>query len=109
MTKGYHDRLADYISTETYRQHNPQIGDGIDNFRAFLAGLARQDQSMTYQKVYNVIGSGNFVATLSAVNLAGTDLAVMDLFRVDKGRIAEHWDVIEEITPRETWVNSGKF
>ena len=36
-------------------------------------------------------------------------LAVVDLYRVTDGRIVEHWDVSEEITPAETWVNTGKF
>jgi predicted SnoaL-like aldol condensation-catalyzing enzyme len=43
------------------------------------------------------------------MTLAGVDTAVIDLFRVADGRIVEHWDVMEEITPEETWVHSGKF
>jgi hypothetical protein len=46
---------------------------------------------------------------MSEMTLAGVDTAVIDLFRVTDGRIVEHWDVMEEITPEETWVNSGKF
>ena len=29
--------------------------------------------------------------------------------RFEHGKIVEHWDVIEEVTPEDTWVNSGKF
>ena len=36
-------------------------------------------------------------------------MAVIDLYRVEAGRIVEHWDVMEEILPRDQWVNSGKF
>ncbi len=56
-----------------------------------------------------MIGSGSFVAALSKMNLGGVEMAVTDLFRVDDGKIVEHWDVIEEITPVDTWANSGKF
>jgi predicted SnoaL-like aldol condensation-catalyzing enzyme len=31
-------------------------------------------------------------------------------FRVERGTIAEHWDTIETIAPRDTWQNTnGKF
>ena len=63
----------------------------------------------TYEHVHLVIGCGDLVAALSQVHLNDAELAVIDLFRVESGRIVEHWDVIEEITPEETWVNSGKF
>lgn len=64
---------------------------------------------MVYEKVHVLIGSGGFVAAMSKMQLAGVDMAVIDLFRVADARIVEHWDVMEEITPKDTWVNSGKF
>lgn len=102
-------KLTDYISSDTYVQHNPLIGDGLAGLGAFLADLAEQGRTMVYERVYLVIGCGDFVAALSKMNLAGNDMAVIDLFRVANGRIVEHWDVMEEITPAQTWVNSGKF
>lgn len=109
LQNGEFDKLTDYISTESYVQHNPEIGDGLAGLEAFMAGLADQGHTMVYDEIYNVIGSGSFVAALSKMNLAGADMAVIDLFRVDNDRIVEHWDVMEEIMPQETWVNSGKF
>jgi predicted SnoaL-like aldol condensation-catalyzing enzyme len=43
------------------------------------------------------------------MDVAGTDTAVIDLYRVADGRIVEHWDVTEPILPASEWVNSGKF
>ena len=103
------DRVTEYISTETYIQHNPLVGDGLEGLAAFAAQLAADGQSMVYDEVHRVIGSGNFVASLSKMRLGDTDMAVIDLFRLEDGLIVEHWDVMEEITPKETWVNSGKF
>lgn len=109
LVGGDYERLTDYISTETYIQHNPHIGDGLAGLGTFVTELEADGKKMVYEEVHNVIGCGNFVAALSKMNLGGTDMAVIDLFRVEDGRIVEHWDVMEEITPRETWVNSGKF
>ena len=109
LENGEFDKVTDYVSTETYLQHNPQVGDGLEGLAAFVGSLAEQGLSMVYEKVHKVIGRGNFVATLSKVDFAGTPMAVIDLFRVEDGRIVEHWDVMEEILPEDRWVNSGKF
>ncbi|NQU37405.1 MAG: nuclear transport factor 2 family protein [Actinobacteria bacterium] len=103
------ERLGDYISADTCIKHNPNIADGIEGLRTYLSSLAEAGHPMVYTELHNVIGCGNFVAAMSKKNLAGTDYAVIDLFRVADSRIVEHWDVVEEISPEETWVNSGKF
>jgi predicted SnoaL-like aldol condensation-catalyzing enzyme len=64
---------------------------------------------MVYEETHNVVGCGNFVAVLPKMNYAGTDMAVIDLFRVEGGLIVEPWDVMEEIPAVDQWVNSGKF
>ena len=102
-------RLNDYISDETFVQHSPEIADGIDGFRAFLAALAGRGERFVYEEIHNVIGCGDLVVAMSKANLAGADMAIIDLFRVEAGRVVEHWDVMEEITPEGDWVNSGKF
>ena len=109
LVGGDFGKLSRYISADTYIQHNPDIADGIDGLTAFVAGLAAEGTSMAYDEIHKVIGCGDFVAALSKMTLGGTDMAVIDLFRIESGKIVEHWDVIEEILPEETWVNSGKF
>ncbi len=109
LQNGQFDKVTDYVSTETYIQHNPQVGDGLDGLNAFVESLAEQGIAMRYEQIHRVVGCGNFVAVLSAMDLGGTAMAVIDLFRVDAGKIVEHWDVMEEILPEDQWVNSGKF
>ncbi len=109
LKDGEYDKLTDYISSEIYTQHNPGVGDGLAGLGVFVESLAARGLSMVYQEIHKVIGCGNLVAALSKMDLGGTEMAVVDLFRVDDGLIVEHWDVMEEIPPKETWVNSGKF
>ncbi|MDX2380674.1 MAG: nuclear transport factor 2 family protein [Acidimicrobiia bacterium] len=109
LTDGDLDKLTDYISIATFIQHNPHIADGIDGLTAFIGGLAADGKTLVYKRTDLVIGRGNFVAALSEVDLGGTAMAVIDLFRLTDGHIVEHWDVMEEIPPIDTWVNSGKF
>jgi len=57
-----------------------------------------------------VLGEGNFVLVVSEGSLADNHSSFYDLFRVADGKIAEHWDTIETIPPREVWKNdNGKF
>lgn len=109
LVGGNVDKVTDYISSETYHQHNPQVGDGLEGFAAFVEQLAADDIAMQYNEVHLVIGCGDFVAALSEMRLGDQPIAVMDLFRVADGKIVEHWDVMEDILPEDQWVNSGKF
>ncbi len=109
LMNGRWDTISDYVSTESFVQHNPLIDDGIDGLTAYVESVAEQGDSVVYEKVHKIVGHGNFVAAMSRLNLAGIDTAAIDLFRVADGRIVEHWDVMEEIMPQDQWVNSGKF
>ncbi|MEX0350885.1 MAG: nuclear transport factor 2 family protein [Paracoccaceae bacterium] len=102
------ERITDYISTETYIQHNPMIGNGLDGLGAALAAMAEAGQIMTYTNTPIVVAEGNFVFTASEGALGETPTAFFDLFRVENGKIVEHWDTVSEI-PSEMAHENGKF
>ncbi|WP_410567312.1 hypothetical protein [Amycolatopsis sp. cmx-4-61] len=65
---------------------------------------------LEYTTLHRVLGEGDFGLTMAEGHLAGEHTAFYDLFRVENGLIAEHWDVLERIPPREQWRNdNGKF
>ena len=99
-----HDALEKYVSTEKYIQHNPQVPDGIDAVKQFLA-----TQDFNYDFIFKVIGQGNHVVSYSKAIFDGKELAVFDIFRIENGKIVEHWDNMEPIPPRSEWANTGKF
>lgn len=104
------DRLADYADPENYIQHNPAVGDGFAALGAALKAMADAGTPMTYTANHMVLGEGSFVLSVSEGEFLGKHSAFYDLFRVENGKIAEHWDAIEEILPREAWKNdNGKF
>ena len=53
--------------------------------------------------------NNKFRATLCKATFEGEELAQVDIFRVEDGKVVEHWDNYERVPPREEWVNSGKF
>jgi len=57
-----------------------------------------------------VLGEGDFALVVSEGEFGGKPTSFYDLFRVENGKIAEHWDTIEEIPARSDWKNAnGKF
>lgn len=100
--------ITDFISTETYIQHNSGIADGLDGLGAALASFAQKGIVMAYADVHMAIAEGNFVLTASEGSLAGTPSAFYDLFRVEGGKIVEHWDIIADI-PTTSVNDNGKF
>jgi len=104
------DKLQGYYDGDNYIQHNPLIGDGLSGLGKALGEWAMQGITMKYDTVHRVLGEGNFVLVVSEGHLAGKHCSFYDLFRVENGKIAEHWDTIEEIPAKENWKNNnGKF
>lgn len=110
LVNGRLDRLAGYFDGDRYRQHNPHIADNLTGLRSALQTMADQGISMKYDRIHTVLGEGEFVLVVSEGTFAGAQTSFYDLFRVENGKIAEHWDTIEAIAPRSEWKNqNGKF
>lgn len=88
-------------------QHSPRIHDGVDGQRRHFDRMCAEGAPVRYREIAQLVGKGNFVASLCRVEIAATTYAVIDLFRVEAGQIAEHWDVACEVV--DTGVNRGAF
>lgn len=100
------ENIDKYISGETYVQHNKEVADGLESFKALVLA---DHQPLMYQEIVLLVGQGNFVATLCKATWEGAPYAQVDLFRIEDGLIVEHWDNAEPVPPETEWVNSGKF
>lgn len=110
LVNGKMDKLAGYFHGDNYIQHNSQIPDQLSGLGKTLGELAKQGITLKYDKIHKVLGQGNFVLVVSEGNFGKSYNAFYDLFRVENGKIAEHWDVIEQIPAKESWKNdNGKF
>lgn len=110
LVNGRMEKLAGYFDGDHYVQHNPQIADGLSGLSQALEAMAKAGITMKYDRVHKVLGEGNFVLVVSEGHFAGKHSAFYDLFRVENGKLAEHWDTIETIPPRGEWKNpNGKF
>lgn len=103
-------KTPDYFDGDTYIQHNTGIADGLSGLGAALEALASANIQMIYDTVHQVLACGNLVLAVSEGTFGGAPTSYYDLWRVENGKIAEHWDVMEAIADKTTWANdNGKF
>ncbi len=92
-----------------YIQHNQMAADGIEGIRKFLAFL-REKFPDSRSEIKKVFADGDYVILhVHAVRVPGTrGIAVVDIFRLQGGKIVEHWDVHEDIVEKPANAN-GMF
>lgn len=107
----HNHNFTDFISTTQYLQHNPAVADGLEGFGVAMKYFADNGLVMDYTKLHQIHAEGNFVLTVCEGKFGkGEATSFYDLFRVDGGKIVEHWDVIEPIAAPADWKNTnGKF
>ncbi len=81
-----------------YRQHNPLVEDGLTGLRKYLDWI-QHNYPQAKNRVLRVFADGDFVILhVHRVRTPGTrGDAIVDLFRLEDGKIVEHWDVIQPV------------
>ncbi len=92
---------------DTYKQHAPYAADGPEGLHAFIDWFRESFPGHRYQ-LKRVIAEGDFVM----LHLHGTGgpnphgEAVVDIFRIENGKVVEHWDIIQPIPDSADNANS---
>ena len=92
---------ADRFLAPNCIEHNPDIGDGLENFKKNTPTLLAGTQKGTL-KIVRSVAEGNMVVLHSRLPIGGKEYAIADFYRVEGGKIVEHWDVLQEMLPSET-------
>jgi predicted SnoaL-like aldol condensation-catalyzing enzyme len=91
----------------SYTQHNPMVADGTLAFIDFVNGFVAKNPHL-HVDIKRVIAEGDLVATHVLITTSDTDrgMAAMDIFRLEDGRIVEHWDVAQPVPEKSANTNT---
>ena len=87
--------IDEYIA-ESYIQHNPALPDGREALKKGVA-VWFKGQSKDTVDVHHLGADGNFVYIHTKSKMGNKTMSVLDIFRVENGKIAEHWDIMQEV------------
>jgi predicted SnoaL-like aldol condensation-catalyzing enzyme len=91
--------------SENYVQHNPQIPNGREALKQMMSGGGNMKYEMGL-----VVADGDFVMVHARITGFGPKpLIAVDIFRVKEGKLAEHWDVLQEEVPAENTASKNSM
>ena len=91
------DAALAYVG-DRYVQHNPNAADGPEGFRKFI-GFLREKFPNSHSEIKRSFVDGDYVILhVHSLREPGTrGRAIVDIFKLENGKIVEHWDVVQEI------------
>jgi predicted SnoaL-like aldol condensation-catalyzing enzyme len=81
-----------------YIQHNPIIADGVEGLRPWAKERANEGAKIEFLRLM-VDNDLVFVHVRVFRTPKDLGLAVADLFRIENGKVVEHWDVWQDVPP----------
>jgi len=102
------DAASKYLGPR-YTQHNPNVPDGPEGLKGFIAFLKDKFPN-NHSETKHVFADSEFVIVHDhAVREPGTrGSAIVNIYRLENGKIVEHWDVIQPI-PEKPANDNGMF
>ncbi len=85
--------LDEYM-LDSYKQHNPTVLEGKEGFLKFAEKFLALKPKI---EIHQVISDGDLVVVFFKCTLGanGMENKVFDMYRIEDGKLAEHWDCVQ--------------
>ena len=102
------DAASKYLGPR-YTQHNPVAADGPEGLKGFVQFL-RDKFPKSHSEIKRVFADGDYVVVhVHAIREPGTrGRAIIDIFKLENGKVVEHWDVAQDV-PEKAANPNGMF
>lgn len=95
------------IMREDYMQHSPEVEDGREGFLKFMDGFLK---AKPHADIIKILEDGDLVCVFFRCVLNGEKVVkVFDLYRLQDGKLAEHWDCTMDTTGIPVHNSFGHF
>lgn len=98
--------MNDYVGSH-YTQHNPHVKDGPEPFIAYFTEFYKRNPSATTE-IKHMIAEEDLVVVHAHSRANAKDLgyAAIDIFRIENGKIVEHWDAVQPVAEKSANSNT---
>jgi predicted SnoaL-like aldol condensation-catalyzing enzyme len=102
------DAASKYLGAR-YTQHNPNAADGPAGLKSYITFLKDKFPN-NRSEIKHIFADGDYVIVHDhAVREPGTrGFAIVNIYKLENGKVVEHWDVIQAI-PEKAENNNGMF
>ena len=91
-----------------YKQHNPLVKDYPEGLAEFVDFL-KTSHPGAKSEIVRIFAEGDYVFLhVHSLRPPNTHRAIVEIFRLENGKIDEHWDVIQEV-PDDSANPNGMF
>jgi predicted SnoaL-like aldol condensation-catalyzing enzyme len=102
------DAASKYLGNR-YTQHNPTAADGPEGLKGFI-GFLKDKFPQSHSEIKQAFADGDYVIlhvwSVREPNTRGR--AIVDIFKLEKGKVVEHWDAVQDI-PEKSANNNTMF
>lgn len=102
------EAAVDEFFSKDFKNHNPTVADGPEGVKALVRMLPSQGVQKQKMEFKHVVAEGDIVIIHSRYVIAETDWRFIDIYRVENGQLAEHWDAAMP-TPEERANTNSMF
>ena len=100
--------LVDELYHPRYVQHSPFVADGRDGIRAAVTWL-KDEGIKPRREIARMLAQGDLVGVQSRVSFGDDTAIVGDVFRIEDGRIVEHWGTTQDEVPQSETANGNSM
>jgi predicted SnoaL-like aldol condensation-catalyzing enzyme len=103
------DKASQYLGPR-YTQHNPTAANGPEGLKGFINNFLKAKFPNNKSEIKRIFADGDYVIVhVHAVREPGTrGNAIVDIFKLENGKVVEHWDVVQPI-PEKAANDNGMF